>query len=110
MARPKPIITSERKSDPSGNQPFAMRLPPEIRAALEARAEAEGISPGEVARNVLHAWFAGDVPSADQGYYTARAKGIRLARMLLAKAYGELPATDEEADAILVGFERANRI
>ena len=90
-----------QKAARNGNYVRACRLGPELDAVLEARAQAEGVSPSEMLRNIVHAWAYSEMPSADQGYYSARAQAGQIAHYLIARAADTLPASAEELDAML---------
>lgn len=88
-------------TDSKRSKPYAVRFPIELSEVIEARALADGITAGEVIRNVLYAWAYGVAPGADEGYYIARGNGARIAHWLIAQAFSSLPASEEEAQEII---------
>jgi len=91
------------------SEPIAFRLPAELAQAIRSRAESEGVTVSEVMRNVVHAWFYGEAPSANEGYYQSRGNAVRIAQMLLARALEAMPSSEEDAQAALLEHERARR-
>lgn len=75
---------------------IGFKLPPEMRAAVIERAQAEGINVSEWCRAQIAQILDGETPSVDAGYQQARRLAAQMASVVLANARAQLPDTYEE--------------
>ncbi len=86
------------------SKPYGIRFPDALAEIIDQRAQADGITPAEVIRNVVHAWAFGQPAGADEGYYLARGNAARISHYLVADAFARLPAGEEEARELLASL------
>lgn len=85
----------------SDTQMLCARLDVELAQIVDQACVNEGIGRSELIRNVLTQWAYGTMPSADDGYRQALRVVPQLVNLLLARVVSQLPATYEEAQALL---------
>lgn len=92
--------------DPS-TRSVAVRLPPHLASAVDAATEEQGITASELIRALIEQWAYGSTPLAgpDAGYERARSMAAQMAHAALRSALGSLPATHDEANAMLEGYQ-----
>lgn len=83
------------------SQMICARLDLELAQLVDQACVNEGIGRSELLRNVLTQWAYGTMPSADDGYRRAVRMVPQLTILLLSQVIDRLPATAEEAQALL---------
>ena len=98
--------------DPS-NKSIAVRLPPDLVAAVDAACAEQGITQSELLRTLVASWAYGEskLSGPDAGYLQGRAMAAQLAHAALRKALESLPSSPDEAHEMLQGYlgEQADR-
>jgi len=81
--------------------PLCIRLPPDLQAAVDHAAAAQGVTVSEWVRDMLHRLVYGEPPGIDAGYIQGRQLGFRMVSIALRDAWAASPATIEEAMAAI---------